>query len=338
MADPDVQAALLTCGASNAEIMNLCITQRLNSLADDYALMSQSELSSMFDRLEKRSVQNGRLILPEKVITNIHALCYWCRERTKLEQPLNGAAFDGAALRKARLDMQERNEQSISAKTDTTPSVKMDKLDPTKWNNWSRHFRTYLSNIQGEQNASLDYVIRTEPAAIPLATMDPRERGLYDYPLTGDTFRKDNQKTYRLLVELVRGTAGWTWIQAHDRAQNGRAAWLALYDHYEGGNQRKKRTVQATNTLEKLYYSNESAFPFEKFAAELIQCFDDLKDTEEEPTEYKKVTHLLGQLLSNVLGTAESVDANALLAGLDGSSGGGSISNEHGDIDQKGFR
>ena len=204
-------------------------------------------------------------------------MCYWCRERTQLEQPLNGAAFDGASLQKARLDMQERNEQSISAKTDTTPSVKMDKLDPTKWNNWSRHFRTYLSNIQGEHNVSLDCVIRAEPAAIPLATMDPRERGLYDYPLTGDTFRKDNQKTYRLLVELVGGTAGWTWIQAHDRAQNGRAAWLALYDHYEGGNQRKKRTVQATNTLEKLYYSNESAFPFEKFAAELIQCFDDLE-------------------------------------------------------------
>ena len=58
----------------------------------------------------------------------------------------------------------------------------------------------------------------------------------------------------------------------------------------------------------------------------------------EQPQAFKSFSFTVGQLLSNVLSTAESVDTDALLAGLDGSSGGGSVSNEHGDIDQKGIR
>ena len=194
----------------------------MNSLADDYPLMSASTLRSMFERLEKQPANSGtRLQLPEATIINITALCHWCRERTKLELPLDGAAFDAPALRRARLDLMKLEEQQKSTKTDTTPTMKMDKLDPTKWNNWSRHFRTYLSNISAEQATTLDYVIRTEPAPIPMAEMDPRERDLYRFPLNGKIFRKDNQKTYRLLVELVQGTPGWTWIQAHGRSQNG---------------------------------------------------------------------------------------------------------------------
>ena len=57
----------------------------------------------------------------------------------------------------------------------------------------------------------------------------------------------------------------------------------------------------------------------------------------EQPQAFKSFSFTVGQLLSNVLGTAESVDTDALLAGLDGSGGGGSVSNEHGDIDQKEF-
>ena len=189
MADPDVQAALLTCGANAAEIQNLCVAQQMNSLADDYALMSASALRSMFERLEKRHANSGtRLQLPEATIINITALCHWCRERTKLELPLNGVAFDAPALRRARLDLMELDEQRKSTKADTTPTMKVDKLDPAKWNSWSRHFRTYLSNISAEQATTLDYVIRIEPAPIPMAEMDPHERGLYHFPLNGEIF------------------------------------------------------------------------------------------------------------------------------------------------------
>ena len=149
--------------------------------------------------------------------------------------------------------------------------------------------------MTSEQDVGLDYVSRIQPPSTPLADMDPRERALYTPPLTGETFRKDNQRAYRLLVELVINTPAWTWIQSYDRTQNGRAAWNALYEHYEGGNQKKKRTVYAMNALEKLYYSNESAFPFERFAAELIQIYEDLKETEEAVTPYKQVTYLLAK-------------------------------------------
>jgi hypothetical protein len=106
--------------------------------------------------------------------------------------------------------------------------------------------------------------------------------------------------TYRLLSDLVNGTSGYTWISIYDRAQNGRAAWLAMVEHYEGGGQREKRMSAAVATIKALHYKNESVFSFEDFSRKMIQAYRDLEGTDEDMTEYNKVRTLLEKIQINL--------------------------------------
>ena len=126
--------------------------------------------------------------------------------------------------------------------------------------------------------------------------MSQRDRELYCYPLNGRHYNLDNMMVYRLLSDVVSGTLGYTWIRDHDRSQNGRAAWMALVVHYEGGGQREKRMSAALATIKALHYKNESVFAYEDFSRKLLQAFSDLKDTDEELSEFQKVKLLLEKI------------------------------------------
>ena len=101
---------------------------------------------------------------------------------------------------------------------------------------------------------------------------------------------------YQLLSDVVAGTSGYTWIRAHDRSQNGRATWMALVVHYEGGGQREKRMSAALATLKALHYKTESVFAYEDFSCKLLEAFRDLKGTDEELSEFQKVKLLLEKI------------------------------------------
>jgi hypothetical protein len=105
---------------------------------------------------------------------------------------------------------------------------------------------------------------------------------------------------YRLLSDLVNGTSGYTWISDYDRAQDGRAAWFALVEHYEGGGQREKRMSAAVATIKALHYKNESIFSFEDFSRKLIQAYRDLEGTDEEMTNFNKVKTMLEKIQINL--------------------------------------
>ena len=71
---------------------------------------------------------------------------------------------------------------------------------------------------------------------------------------------------------------------------------MALVVHYEGGGQREKRMSAALTTIKALHYKNESVFPYEDFSCKLLEAFRDLKDTDEELSEFQKVELLLEKI------------------------------------------
>ena len=229
--------------------------------------------------------------MPAKVLKNIQVFCFWAREKTRVGQPLVAADFDAAELARSRESMRIREETTQEA-----PSIKPDKFCEDKWMSWKLQFVTYLSHVQGVQFAPLDYVVHTEPPPGPLATMSQRDRELYRYPLNGRHYNLDNMTVYRLLSNVVAGTLGYTWISDHDRSQNGWATWMALVVHYEGGGQREKRMSAALATIKALHYKNESVFAYEDFSHKPLEAFRDLKDTDEELSEYQKVKLLLQKI------------------------------------------
>ena len=218
----EVDAALTVCQADPNKRQVFMVRERLNTLSD-YAELTSKEVNDLASKFERRTVADGRIVIPAKVLKNLEVFCFWAREKTWAGQPLVAADFDAAELARSRESMRIREETTQEA-----PSIKPDKFSEDKWTSWKLQFVTYLSHIQGVQFAPLDYVVRTEPPPGPLATMSQRDRELYRYPLNGRHYNLDNMTVYWLLSNVVAGTSGYTWIRDHDRSQNGRVTWMAL--------------------------------------------------------------------------------------------------------------
>jgi hypothetical protein len=289
----EVTRVLTVCQATPLERTALIERERLNTLAD-YAEFTQRDIAELATRLERRTGA-ARIVFPAKLVKNLQALCFWAHEKTRMAEELDPEEFTPEVLATTKEMMRMRNETKADA-----PSIKPDKFDPDKWTTWSKQFVNYLSNVTGHHHTPIDYVIRDEPPLEPIDEMSERDKALYAFPLNGRHYQYDNMQVYRLLSDLVCGTSGFTWIADYDRTQNGRAAWTALVEHYEGGVQKEKRTTTALAMLRNLHYKNESAFSFEDFSRKMVQGFRDLEGTEEEITDYNKVRMLLEKIQLNL--------------------------------------
>ena len=274
------------CGANANEIQVLENIERLNSL-HAFGRMSKDDVTSLASRLEKRPGPNN-ISLPTSVVKNLQGLCFWASKARRQRRDITAADFDQVVLSDA-LD-----EMEIKAETDKAPEIKPEILKEEIWEDWSREFPTYLSHIIGKQQAPLDYVIRPEiqPGHV-FQTL--REQELYTYPLTGPFFHEDNKAVYRLLSDRVRDQPA-TWIQPYQASQNGRAAWLALVAHYDGGGQKEKRINKAEAILSSVFYHNERAFSFDAYSTKLLRAFRTLEETPNRRSNANQVKILLDNI------------------------------------------
>jgi hypothetical protein len=102
-----------------------------------------------------------------------------------------------------------------------------------------------------------------------------------------------------MLADLMVGTDGYTWIEAYDRSQDGRAAWISLTDHYNGGGQQEKAIACAEAIIKATHYKNEQVFPFETFASHLLSAYRDLSKHGRPKSEYEQVKDTLEHIHLN---------------------------------------
>ena len=287
----DVQQVLMVCGAGPAEINVLVIREQLDTL-QEFGMLTKENVESMATRLERRSVQNGRLIMSTKLMKNIQALCYWAQQKLLRREVLNANEFDVMALMSAREAMNTKEDQQDA------PDIKPEMFKPDKWYEFNKFFPMYLSHHSGRQHATLDYVIRDDvPAGHVHGT--PREQQLYSYPHAGNAYKEDNKTVYRILANLVQGTDGFTWIESFHGGQDGRAAWISLKNHYEGGGNKEKVITRAESILTNIHYKNEQTFSFELFSGKFLGALRDLRNYGREKTKYEEVRLLLEKVQLN---------------------------------------
>ena len=285
----DAQIVLQICGATNAQVVALEITESLDTL-QAFATLSAGDIKDLASKLERRPLNQGRIRLPIILVKRIQALCFWACKKQKLLQPLVAAEFTLAELQLAADQMREANEEKADA-----PSIKPKAFTATGWKVWKQSFKTYLSNFKGAQDSPLDYITRIMPRPddAALALLTDRERELYAYPLTGPHFSDDNRRVYRLLSDVVSDTEGWTYISEFNPAQNGRLAWTSLQAHYDGGGQNEKRVAEAEAIIDTVHYKNEATYKFDTMGAKLLEAFRTLRDAGQEKPAYEQVKTLL---------------------------------------------
>ena len=251
-------------------------------------LESDSEVDHMAKRLQVRTVAEGRVNLTTVQIQYIKALAWWVRDRIKHGQPLTAADFTPAA-RDGAMESKRVEKERVS----TEVSIKdLSKFDPDDFDIHEDAFLNLLSRTYGAMKVSLRYVVRSE--VVPTEYADDEERRMFQLPLQGVSYDQDNRDVYRKLKAFLVDTPGWAWIEPFNNTENGRGAFWAWANHYNGRGELSKRTEAAKQRLETLHYKNERSMSFEKYTELMTKAFATLdKDDQESLTERQKVSKLL---------------------------------------------
>ena len=76
------------------------------------------------------------------------------------------------------------------------------------------------------------YIVR--PAVAPVIFTDDFEERMFQIPLTGQEHNLDNRTLFAKLKAFLIGSARYVWIKRYDHAANGRIAFQAWVEHYNG--------------------------------------------------------------------------------------------------------
>jgi len=112
----------------------------------------------------------------------------------------------------------------------------------SKWKPFKEGCIAFFNTNLGMDRFPFSYVIR--PNQIP---GDPNEiypnehsRLVAITPHTGIEFENDNGRVFDYLKSWTLYGPAWTWIRSFNTTRNGRVAWLALLEHFEGDTQRDR--------------------------------------------------------------------------------------------------
>jgi hypothetical protein len=171
----------------------------------------------------------------------------------------------------------------------------------------------YLVRKLGSSGLPLAYVVREE-VAVPIGALDPgyglptiSEEMIARGPHTGTHFQMDNNEVWQMIRHVTHGGPGWIWVQSHQRAYDGRQAYLAIKMHYLGESYSARIRSHADNVIESAYYDGKSRlFTFERYCEVLKSAFTDIETTGEEISETRKVQKLLQGITDTRLAPAKS--------------------------------
>ncbi|CAJ1935332.1 unnamed protein product [Cylindrotheca closterium] len=110
-----------------------------------------------------------------------------------------------------------------------------------------------------------------------------------------------------MLYSVCHGTDAWPVMKGYKTTENGRQAYLDLVAHYQVEGQLNKRRDSAYRILNTTHYNGKKNFSFEKFAAQVLGAFEDLKNYGDGMSEHAKVTKFLSMIKEGPQGAGEEV-------------------------------
>lgn len=289
MADAEIQETLTVCGIGPQAVRDQMIeNEGFLSLADLGVMEGDKDVLEMSKRMASRTVQDGRVTLGTVQIKRLQALVWWVRDHQRRGLELVAADFNVAARDAAMISKsveKERGDSDVSIKD-------LSKFEPDDFDLHEDAFLNLLAQTQGAVKESIRYIVRAQ--VTPEDFVDTREERMYQLALVGPGYEEDNRAVFRLLKSYLINTAGWAWIEPMNSTENGRVAFWAWSNHYNGQGELSKRTSLSKARVESLHYKNEQSMSFEKYTELLTKCFTTLdKDPDERVSARQKVERLL---------------------------------------------
>jgi len=246
------------------------------------------DVTEMAKRMAAWNAADGCVILSTTVIKWLQVLIWWVKDCQVHDIATTANDWDNAVMTAA---MEQR--RISKSETDKALPVKdIGKFNLMEFETYEDAFVNLLAQTPGVRNVSLRYVVRDETAPANLETEEMR--CMYQIQLAGEGYEKDNCAVYHKLKEFLVNTPGYAWIEEFNATKNGRAAFCAWTDHYNGPGELDKCIKLAKAELKNLYYRNEKYLPFEVYTGKLKRIFVTLgKIDNERLSQTQQVTHML---------------------------------------------
>ena len=226
-----VHNVLNLCGVTAAASRQIFIDVEGLDTIDAFAnLNGDNDVTEMAKRMASRTAAVGRVILGTMQIKKIQALVYWVKDHHRRNLDVDPEMWTEEEV----IETIQRKEAEHNFE-----KVDVDLIDPGRcqtdagWDAWQIAFMNKLSATMGAAKVPVVYVVRTDVDNSYVFDED-EERRMYQMPLTGENFKRDNKLVYNMLKAACVKSDAWTWIQDYDKNANGRKAWQALVAHYDG--------------------------------------------------------------------------------------------------------
>lgn len=211
------------------------------------------------------------IIVPYLAQKRLDIFCFWATRRNRLNEPLNPVLFDQVATNTYG-SMMALSTQEENLVVKPPGEFKKD----TKWKNFKEGAIAYLNAVRGKHDIPLAYVIREQDIPVPNQVYQSEHHRLISItPLQGIEFEDDNGRVFDLLKSWTINGHAWTWMRAFNSTRNGRSAWLALINHFEGDAQRDRVKDQAyASIVAAKYYGERKKFSFETYVTIHQEAYD----------------------------------------------------------------
>ena len=198
----------------------------------------------------------------------------------------------------------------------------MPELNDKDWSKTFDAIDTWISDHLGITKIPLAYITRDNvevPAGPDPATnySTKQEEMIMRAPhtttpggnVTTEAYKVDNVAVWELLFKLTREHSCYSYVKPHLRAKNGRAAYLALKEHYLGTGHADDMATKAENALKNLRYHGETRrWNFEKYSKKHKDQHTILDELQEKGLHNgingaSKVRYLMAGIKTNTLDT-----------------------------------
>lgn len=252
-------------------------------------------------------IPNPGVLVGHAVEMRLKYLCYFVKHLVRTQRmPFNPAEHDLNRLQNVYRLKETEDADEDTELTLPSPLTKIDTVRVTLEN-----LDDYLRRKLGDSGCPLAYVTR-ENAALP--AVDPgfglptfAEEMISRAPLHGVSYQRDNTVVWNVIRHVTHGGPAWNWVSSHQRACDGRAAYMALKVHYLGETFTTRLRAHADSRIESAFYDGKARnFTFEMYCGVLNNAFADLESSGEVVDESRKVRMFMQGLVDPRLRTAKN--------------------------------
>jgi hypothetical protein len=193
------------------------------------------------------------------------------------------AAFDNATCDATMDEMAKRSslrsESKRSSQKDVKPPEKFSGRSKS-WKAWRAEFESFLAQLAGADGCPLSYIIRDDDDITQdeYELLEGQMKRIYDAPLQGDYYERDNFQVFQKLRALLTGGLAETYLTDFEKSGDGREAWTALLTAYEGDNAKNAAITSARNDIHtSTWERNTKNWLFDQYCLKHIRAHNILK-------------------------------------------------------------